>query len=77
MEVDLTSSKLHSGFIWAQAVARLLLPWLRVKPLSQSSIVAKDELGNSFLQLHILPKGGKTLPIFIDYWMNSEDIHAL
>ena len=46
LEVDLTSSKLQSGFIWVQAVARLLLAWLRVTPLSQSSIVAKDELGN-------------------------------
>ena len=37
------SSQLHSGLIWVQAVAHLLLPWLRIISLSQSSILAKHE----------------------------------
>ena len=59
------SSQLHSGFIWALAVAHLLLPWFRVTSLSQSSILAKRELGNSFCSCIFCQKGGGTLPIFI------------
>ena len=80
LEVDLTQEdviQLHSGFIMVQTVAHLLLPWLRVIPLSQSSIVAKYELGNSFCNCVFCHKGGGTLPLFIYYWMDSENIHAL
>ena len=37
------SSQLHSGFIWVQAVAHLLLPLFGATSLFQSSFLAKHE----------------------------------
>ena len=72
------SSQLHSGFIWVQAVAHLLLSWLRVIPLSQSSILAKHELGNSFCNCIFCQKGVELCPYSYVYnWMNTENIHTL
>ena len=74
------SSQLHSGFVWVQAVAHLLLPWFRVTSFVQSRFVAKDELGyklNSFYDGIFLPKRGWNSDIFMYYYMNSEKLHAL
>ena len=57
------SSQLHSGFIWVQTVAHLLLPRCRVTSLSQSSFL---ELGYHFVIAYFCQKGGGTLAILLD-----------
>ena len=64
LKVDLTQENVISVALWVQAVAHLLLPWLRVTPPSQSGILAKHELENSFCNCIFCQKGGGTLPIF-------------
>ena len=78
LEVDLAQEnviQLHSGFIWVQAVAHLLLACFRVTPLFQSSSLEKYELRCKC----IFYQKGDGIQIYscTYYWMNSENIHAL
>ena len=79
LEVDLTQENVISVALWVHLGPGSGPPpvaMVKGYTLSQSRILAKHELGNSFCNWIFCQKGGGTLPIFIYYWMNSENIHA-
>jgi len=64
LDPDATEMVISVTFIWAQAVAHLLLPWFSVTPHFQSSSLAKHEHNIHFVKAYFCQKG-------VDLWKYS------